>query len=107
MHVLTTENARAARDGQHSRQRRAERPRQMSAKSAFDTRTAVENAPLPVAVAPFCGPRAMEFIDESLTPRTGAGVAYELVREQGYDAMPAGFAIPAFTPHLMRRTLTG
>ena len=52
----------------------------MSAQSAFNTRTAVENVLTTVAVELLCGAQAMEFVGD-LAPGTGTGAAYEAVRE--------------------------
>ena len=54
----------------------------MSAQSAFNARTAVENALTTVAVELLCGAQAMEFVDDGLAPGTGTAVAYETVREE-------------------------
>jgi histidine ammonia-lyase len=54
----------------------------MSAQSAFNARTAVENTLTAVAVELLCGAQAMEFVDDALTPGTGTDAAYETIREE-------------------------
>jgi histidine ammonia-lyase len=53
----------------------------MSAQSAFDARTAVENATTVVGIELLCGAQAAEFIEEDLAHGVGTAAAYEAVRE--------------------------
>ncbi|WP_276280275.1 histidine ammonia-lyase [Halorussus caseinilyticus] len=53
----------------------------MSAQSAFDARSAVENAITVVGIELLCGAQAAEFLDDSLAHGVGTGAAYEAVRE--------------------------
>ena len=53
----------------------------MSAQSAHNARTAVENTLTVVGIELFCGAAAMEFVDSELDPGVGTGAAYEAVRE--------------------------
>jgi len=53
----------------------------MSAQSAFDARSAVENATTVVGIELLCGAQAAEFADDSLAHGVGTRAAYEAVRE--------------------------
>ncbi|PSP57120.1 histidine ammonia-lyase [Halobacteriales archaeon QS_1_67_19] len=53
----------------------------MSAQSAFDARSAVENAATVVGIELLCGAQAAEFVDESLSHGAGTAAAYEAVRD--------------------------
>ena len=54
----------------------------MSAQSALNARTAVENLLTVVGIELLCGAQAMEFVDDGLAPGEGTGVAYETVRDE-------------------------
>ncbi|MDL5363134.1 histidine ammonia-lyase [Halalkalicoccus sp. NIPERK01] len=53
----------------------------MSAQSALNARTAVENALTVVGIELLCGAQAMEFVDDGLAPGSGTGVAYDTIRD--------------------------
>ncbi|WP_276299405.1 histidine ammonia-lyase [Halorussus lipolyticus] len=53
----------------------------MSAQSAFDARSAVENASTVVGIELLCGAQAADFIDEDLAHGVGTGAAYQAVRD--------------------------
>ncbi|WP_435180632.1 histidine ammonia-lyase [Halorussus sp. AFM4] len=53
----------------------------MSAQSAFDARSAVENATTVVGIELLCGAQAAEFVPEDLAHGVGTGAAYGAVRE--------------------------
>ncbi|WP_435079557.1 histidine ammonia-lyase [Halococcus sp. AFM35] len=53
----------------------------MSAQSALNARTAVENTLTVVGVELLCGAQAMEFVDDDLDPGAGTGAAYDAIRE--------------------------
>ncbi|WP_137286580.1 histidine ammonia-lyase [Halorussus salinisoli] len=53
----------------------------MSAQSAFDARSAVENAITVVGIELLCGAQAAEFVQDDLAHGVGTAAAYEAVRE--------------------------
>ncbi|WP_256683942.1 histidine ammonia-lyase [Halococcus qingdaonensis] len=53
----------------------------MSTQSAFNARTAVENALTVVGIELLCGAQAMEFVDDGLDPGSATGAAYDALRE--------------------------